>query len=111
MGGQYAGQIVTSYALAPFNEGLTAASIVAINAKQAVLASGGTPADFGPAIGQAVQEALVQGIHVDPMLAFWALVPVGVVGCILAFGVKPSKKQAVGAPAGKPAEGEAAAQH
>ena len=58
--GQYAGQIVTSYALAPFNEGLTAASNVAINAKQAVLASGGTPADFGPAIGQAVQEAMAQ---------------------------------------------------
>ena len=109
--GQYAGQIVTSYALAPFNEGLTAASNVAINAKQAVLASGGTPADFGPAIGQAVQEAMAQGIHVDPMLVFWALVPIGVVGCLLAFGVKPSKKQAAGAPAAKPAEGEAAAQH
>lgn len=109
--GQYAGQIVTSYALAPFNEGLTAAFNVAINAKQAVLASGGTPADFGPAIGQAVQEAMAQGIHVDPMLAFWALVPVGVVGCLLAFGVKPSKKQAAGSPAAKPAEGEAAAQH
>lgn len=92
--GQYAGQIATSYVLAPFNEGLTAASNVAINAKQAVLASGGTPADFGPAIGAAVQEALGQGIHVDPMLAFWALVPVGVVGIILSIGVKPSKSVA-----------------
>lgn len=94
--GQYAGQIATSYVLAPFNDGLTAASNVAINAKQAVLASGGTPADFGPAIGQAVQEAIGQGIHVDPMLAFWALVPVGVVGIILSIGVKPSKKMAAG---------------
>lgn len=90
--GQYAGQIATSYVLAPFNEGLTAASNVAINAKQSVLASGGTPADFGPAIGKAVQEAIGQGIHVDPMLAFWALVPVGVVGILLSIGVKPSKK-------------------
>lgn len=92
--GQYAGQIATSYVFAPFNEGLTAASNVAITAKQQVLASGGTPADFGPAIGQAVQEAIGQGIHVDPMLAFWALVPIGIVGVILSFGVMPSKKMA-----------------
>ncbi|WP_165170382.1 nitrate/nitrite transporter [Adlercreutzia sp. ZJ242] len=102
--GQYAGQIATSYVLAPFNEGLTAASNVAINAKVAVLAGGGTPADFGPAIGAAVQEAIGQGIHVDPMLAFWALVPVGVVGIILSLGVKPAKKPAgAGKPEGKPA--------
>ena len=29
----------------------------------------------------------------DPMLAFWALVPVGVVGVILSFMMKPSKKE------------------
>lgn len=101
--GQYAGQIATSYVFAPFNDGLTAASNVAINAKQAVLAAGGTPADFGPAIGAAVQEAIGQGIHVDPMLAFWALVPVGVVGIILSLGVKPAKKPAA---AGKPEEAQ-----
>lgn len=92
--GQYAGQIATSYVFAPFNDGLTAASNVAINAKQAVLAAGGTPADFGPAIGQAVQQAIQEGIHVDPMLAFWALVPVGVIGILLSLGVKPSKQMA-----------------
>ena len=96
--GQYAGQIATSYVFAPFNDGLTAASNVAIEAKKAVLASGGTPADFGPAIGQAAQEALAQGIHVDPMLAFWALVPVGLVGILLSLGVRPSKKPAAAAP-------------
>lgn len=107
--GQYAGQIATSYVLAPFNEGLTAASNVAVNAKVAVLAAGGTPADFGAAIGAAVQEAIGQGIHVDPMLAFWALVPVGIVGIILSLGVKPSKKPAgAGKPEGKP-EGKPAA--
>ena len=101
--GQYAGQIATSYVLAPFNEGLTAASNVAIQAKQSVLAAGGTPADFGAAIGKAVQEALASGgIMVDPSLAFWALVPVGVVGIILSFGVMPSKKKAAAAAAGKP---------
>ncbi len=93
--GQYAGQMVTSYAFAPFNEGLTAASNTVITAKQNVLAAGGTPADFGPAIAEAVQEALAAGIHVDPMLAFWCLVPVGIVGCLLSLGVKPSKKKAV----------------
>lgn len=92
--GQYIGQIATSYVLAPFNDGLTAASNVAITAKQAVLASGGTPADFGPAIAQAAQEAAASGIMVDPMLAFWALVPIGVVGIVLSLGVKPSKKPA-----------------
>ena len=100
--GQYAGQIATSYVLAPFNEGLTAASNVAIQAKQAVLAAGGSAADFGAAIGQAVQEALATGgIMVDPWLAFWALVPVGVIGCLLSLGVKPGKKGAV-----KPGEGK-----
>ncbi len=89
--GQYAGQIVTSYVFAPFNSGLTAASNVAITAKQSVLAAGGTPADFGPAIAAAAQEALAQGIQVDPMLAFWCLVPVGLVGIVLSLGVKPSK--------------------
>lgn len=108
--GQYAGQIATSYVMASFNEGLTAASNVAIQAKQAVLAAGGTPADFGAAIGQAVQEALATGgIMVDPSLAFWALVPIGVIGIILSFGVMPSKKKAAadagaGKPEGKPAE-------
>lgn len=105
--GQYAGQIATSYVLAPFNDGLTAASNVAIQAKQAVLAAGGTPADFGPAIGKAVQDALAQGgIMVDPSLAFMALVPIGIVGIILSFGVMPSKKKAAAAaaPAGKPEE-------
>lgn len=103
--GQYAGQIATSYVLAPFNDGLTAASNVAIEAKQAVLAAGGTPADFGPAIGQAAAEAAANGIMVDPSLAFMALVPIGVVGCILSVLVKPSKPKAAGAgeaPAGKP---------
>lgn len=108
--GQYAGQIATSYVFAPFNDGLTAASNVAIEAKQAVLAAGGTPADFGAAIGQAVQQALATGgIMVDPSLAFWALVPVGIVGIILSFGVMPSKKKAAAGkpeakPEGKPAE-------
>lgn len=106
--GQYAGQIATSYVFAPFSSGLTAASNVAIEAKKAVLASGGTPADFGPAIAQAAQEALAQGIHVDPMLAFWALVPVGVIGVILSLGVHPGRKPA-GTPSGKPGDG--AAQH
>lgn len=92
--GQYAGQMITSYVCAPFSNGLTAASNVAIEAKKAVLASGGTPADFGPAIGQAAQEALAQGIQVDPSLAFWALIPVGIVGVILSIGVKPSSKKA-----------------
>ncbi len=102
--GQYAGQIATSYVLAPFNEGLTAASNVAIQAKQAVLAAGGSAADFGAAIGQAVQEALATGgIMVDPWLAFWALVPVGVIGCLLSLGVKPGKKGAVKPGEGKPA--------
>jgi MFS family permease len=105
--GQYLGQIATSYVLAPFSDGLTAASNVAINAKAAVIAAGGTSADFGDAIGAAVQEALGQGIQVDPMLAFWALVPVGIVGIILSFGVKP-KKQIAEAPAQKP---EVAPQH
>ena len=102
--GQYAGQIATSYVLAPFNDGLTAASNVAIEAKQAVLAAGGTPADFGPAIGQAAAEAAANGIMVDPSLAFMALVPIGVVGCILSVLVKPSKPKAADgqAPAGKP---------
>ena len=108
--GQYAGQMFTSYVMHPFSDTLTAASNVAIEAKQAVLASGGTPADFGPAIAQAAQEAAAAGIHVDPMLAVWALVPVSIVGILLAFDVKPSKKQAAGAPAAKPAD-EAAAQH
>ena len=108
--GQYAGPMFTSYVMHPFSDTLTAASNVAIEAKQAVLASGGTPADFGPAIAQAAQEAAAAGIHVDPLLAVWALGPVSIVGIQLAFGVKPSKKQAAGAPAAKPAD-EAAAQH
>ncbi|MEG0016720.1 MAG: hypothetical protein RR747_09100, partial [Gordonibacter sp.] len=78
--------------------------------KKAVLASGGTPADFGAAIGQAAQGALAQGIHVDPMLAFWALVPVGIIGCLLSFGVKPPKKPAT-APADESAQGQTASQH
>lgn len=104
--GQYAGQIATSYVLAPFNEGLSAASNVAVQAKQAVLAAGGSPSDFGAAIAQAVQEALAAGnIMVDPSLAFWALVPVGVVGCILSLGVKPGKKPAGAPQGGKPEQG------
>ncbi|MDR1089277.1 MAG: MFS transporter [Coriobacteriales bacterium] len=36
----------------------------------------------------------------DPMLAFWALVPVGVVGIILSFMMKPGKKEALAMKAG-----------
>ena len=93
--GQYAGQIATSYVMAPFNEGLTAASNVVINAKQAVIAAGGSAADFGPAIGKAIQDALASGgAMIDPMLAVIALVPIGIVGIIFSFGVRPSKKRA-----------------
>lgn len=42
---------------------------------------------------------------VDPSLIFWALVPIGVVGCLLSFGVKPSKN------AGKPAEDAQKSEH
>jgi MFS family permease len=38
--------------------------------------------------------------HADPMLAFWALVPVGIVGIILSFLMKPSKKEAAAMKAG-----------
>ena len=89
---QYGGQIATSYVMAAFNEGLTAASNVAIAAKEAVIASGGSAADFGAAIAKAAQEAAASGVAVDPMLAFWTLVPIGVVGIVLSFGVKPSEK-------------------
>lgn len=108
--GQYAGQIATSYVLAPFSNGLTAASNVAIEAKKTVLAAGGSPADFGAAINQAAQEALAQGIHVDPMLAFWALVPIGIIGCLLSFGVMPSRKRS-SASADNAAEDQTAPQH
>lgn len=37
----------------------------------------------------------------DPMLAFWALVPVGVIGILFSLGMKPSKPKA-GEGAGKP---------
>ena len=37
--------------------------------------------------------AAASGAMVDPMLIFWALVPIGIVGCVLSFGVKPSKKK------------------
>ena len=85
--GQYAGQIATSY--------VTAASNVVINAKQAVIAAGGSAADFGPAIGKAIQDALASGgAMIDPMLAVIALVPIGIVGIIFSFGVRPSKKRA-----------------
>ena len=67
---QYAGQIVTSYAMASFSDNLTAA-----------------------ASGSAT---------VDPMLAFWALVPIGVIGCILSVGSKQGKpKEIEGKPEGK----------
>jgi MFS family permease len=41
----------------------------------------------------------------DPMLAFWALVPVGVIGIVLSFMMKPSKAEAAAmmAGGGKPA--------
>ena len=67
---QYAGQIVTSYAMASFSDNLTAA-----------------------ASGSAT---------VDPMLAFWALVPIGVIGCILSVGSKQGKpKEIEGKPEGR----------
>ena len=44
----------------------------------------------------------------DPMLAFWALVPVGVIGILFSLGMKPSKPKggegagkSQGAPEGK----------
>lgn len=64
---QYLGQSFTSYALAAFNNSMTAGAC-------------------------------------DPMLAFWALVPVGIVGCILSLLMKPSKKKDVPAEQTKPAE-------
>lgn len=38
----------------------------------------------------------------DPMLAFWALVPVGVIGILFSLGMKPSKPKGGAAPEGKP---------
>jgi hypothetical protein len=43
--------------------------------------------------------------NADPALAFWALVPVGVVGIILSVLMVPSKAQRAAANAGKPGGG------
>ena len=67
---------------------------------------------FGQYLGQTITSYALEPCNAsmsagacDPMLAFWALVPIGVVGIIASLFMKPSKQDlAGGKPQGKPAE-------
>lgn len=67
---------------------------------------------FGQYLGQTITSYALEPFNAsmsagacDPMLAFWALVPIGVVGIIASLFMKPSKQDlAGGKPQGKPAE-------